>query len=247
MFSGFVHLSPQAFVIVLVTSYVFTIFAAELYLHRSRSHRAISFHPVLCNFFRAWLFLTNFGVTVKQWVAVHRKHHAKADTHDDPHSPVVHGVWKVLTRGTLLYRKAARDNTLIHTYGVGIHEDWMDVNLYAPHRYRGAFVFLLVEIFAFGVQDGTLIWLFQVTLMPLWAAGFINGIFHCIGYRNTSTKDASRNFVPWGILFCGAELHNNHHANPGSAKASLHWWEFDGGWLVIRVMEFLRLVKINRI
>ena len=247
MFSGLIDLAPQGLAVVILTSYIFTIFAAELYLHRSRCHRAVSFHPALCQFFRAWIFLTNFGVTVKQWVAVHRKHHAKSDTEDDPHSPVVHGIWKVLTRGTLLYRKAARDNALLNTYGVGVQEDWMDVNVYTPHRYRGALVFLAIEILLFGVSHGVLIWAFQVTLMPLWAAGFINGVFHCIGYRNTETKDSSRNFVPWGIVFCGAELHNNHHANPGSAKASLRWWEFDAGWMAIRIMAIFGMVKVNRV
>lgn len=247
MFSGFIQLPHQAFIAIIVTSYIFTIFAAELYLHRSRSHRAVTFHPALCQFFRAWIFLTNFGVTVRQWVAVHRKHHAKSDTVEDPHSPVIHGVWKVLTKGTLLYRVAARDSALIKTYGVGITDDWMDLNVYTPHRYRGALAFLMAEILLFGVFDGLMIWLFQVTLMPLWAAGFINGIFHCIGYRNADTKDASRNFVPWGILFAGAELHNNHHANPGSAKASVRWWEFDAGWMAIRIMSFFRLAKINRV
>lgn len=247
MFSGLIQLTPQAFALVIVMSYVFTIFAAELYLHRSRSHRSITFHPALCQFFRMWIFLTNFGVTAKQWVAVHRKHHAMSDTLDDPHSPVIHGLWKVLTRGTVLYRKAARDSALIKTYGVGINDDWMDLNVYTPYRYRGTLLFLAAEIMLFGIPDGLLIWLFQVTLMPLWAAGFINGVFHCIGYRNTDTKDASRNFIPFGILFCGAELHNNHHANPGSAKVSMRWWEIDAGWMAIRIMSFFGLLKINRV
>lgn len=247
MFSGFIQLSSTAILVILATSYLLTIFAAELYLHRSRSHRAVTFHPALCQLFRMWIFLTNFGVTVKMWVAVHRKHHAKSDTVDDPHSPVTHGLWKVLTRGTLLYRKAARDSELVRTYGVGIKEDWMDTHVYTKYRFRGAALFLAAEMLLFGIPNGLLIWLFQVTLMPIWAAGFINGVFHCVGYRNTETKDDSRNFVPFGILFCGAELHNNHHANPGSAKVSVRWWEFDAGWLAIRTMSLVGLVKINRV
>jgi stearoyl-CoA desaturase (Delta-9 desaturase) len=247
LFSGLIQLSSTAIAIIMVTSYIFTIFAAELYLHRSRAHRAVTFHPALCQFFRLWIFLTNFGVTVKQWVAVHRKHHAKSDTVDDPHSPVVHGMWTVLTRGTLMYRKAARDAGLVKAYGISIKEDWMDTNIYTPHRYRGALMFLCVEILLFGFQHGAMIWLFQVTLMPFWAAGFINGVFHCIGYRNTQTKDGSRNFIPFGILFAGAELHNNHHAKPGSAKVSMRWWEIDAGWIAIRTMSFLRVLTINRV
>jgi stearoyl-CoA desaturase (delta-9 desaturase) len=231
----------------MAVSYVITVFAAELYLHRSRSHRAITFHPLMCQFFRMWIFLTNFGVTAKAWVAVHRKHHAKSDTVEDPHSPVIHGVWTVLTKGTLLYRKAARDAELIKAYGVGIPEDWMDRNLYTKHRFRGALLFLAIELLLFGAPKGIFIWLFQVSVLPVWAAGFINGIFHCVGYRNTQTRDHSRNFFPIGIIFCGAELHNNHHANPASAKLSTRWWEFDAGWLAIRVMSLFGLLKINRV
>ena len=246
MFSGFIQLSSAAIVLIMVTSYVTTTFAAELYLHRSRAHRSITFHPLLCQFFRMWIFLTNFGVTAKMWVAVHRKHHAKSDTVDDPHSPVIHGLWTILTKGTLLYRKAARNAELINTYGVGIKEDWMDMHLYTRYRFRGALFFLVAEMLLFGVSTGAMIWLFQVTLLPVWAAGFINGVFHVVGYRNTNTKDDSRNFFPIAIIFCGAELHNNHHANPASAKNSVHWWEFDAGWLAIRIMALFCLVKINR-
>lgn len=247
MFSGFIQLTPKGVVLGLAVSYVFSVIAAELYLHRSRSHRAITFHPALCQFFRMWIWLTNFGVTAKTWVAVHRKHHAKSDTVDDPHSPVIHGLWKLVTRGTILYRKAVRDAELVRTYGVGIDEDWMDRNLYTPHRFRGALLFLVLEIALFGMPNGLFLWIFQVLSMPILAAGFINGMFHCVGYRNVKTKDHSRNFVPIGIVFCGSELHNNHHASPGSAKQSMRWWEFDGGWMVIRVMSFFGLVKINRV
>jgi stearoyl-CoA desaturase (delta-9 desaturase) len=233
--------------IIMAVSYVLTTVAAELYLHRSRTHRAITFHPLMCQFFRMWIFLTNFGVTAKMWIAVHRKHHAKSDTVEDPHSPVVHGLWKVLTRGTVLYRKAARDAELVKTYGVGITEDWMDTHLYTKHRFRGALCFLAAEMLLFGIQDGALIWLFQVTFLPIWGAGFINGVFHVVGYRNADTKDDSRNFFPLAIIFCGAELHNNHHARPGSAKLSMQWWEFDSGWLLIRIMALFGLLKINRV
>jgi stearoyl-CoA desaturase (delta-9 desaturase) len=247
MFSGLIHLTPKAIVLIMALSYVTTVFASELYLHRSRSHRAITFHPLMCQFFRMWIFLTNFGVTAKTWIAVHRKHHAKSDTAEDPHSPVVHGVWTVLFKGTLLYRRAARNAELVKMYGVGIDEDWMDRNVYTPHRFRGAVAFLLAEVLLFGMPHGLYIWLFQISIMPVWAAGFINGIFHCVGYRTNKTKDQSRNFLPIGIIFCGAELHNNHHANPASAKLSMRWWEFDSGWLAIRVMSVLGLLRINRV
>lgn len=247
MFSGFIQLTPKAVIAIMVTSYIATTFAQELYLHRSRSHRSITFHPAMSQLFRMWIWLTHFGVTAKTWVAVHRKHHAKSDTIDDPHSPVIHGIWTVLTKGVLLYRKAARDTELVQTYGVGVKEDWMDAHLYTKHRWRGPLFFLAVELALFGFAHGAMIWLFQLSISPIWAAGFINGMFHHVGYRNTKTKDQSRNFVPIGIIFCGAELHNNHHANPASAKLSMRWWEFDAGWLVIRVMSFFRLLTINRV
>ncbi len=228
-------------------SYATTVGASELYLHRARSHRAITFHPVLCHAFRMWIWLTTYGVTVKTWVAVHRKHHAKCDTVDDPHSPVIHGLWTILTKGTLLYRKAVRDADLVKAYGVGMTEDWMDLNFYTKYRFRGALTFLAIEIAVFGFTTGLLLWLFQISLLPFWASGFINGLFHRVGYRNTDTKDASRNFFPIGIIFGGAELHNNHHANPASAKTSTQWWEFDSGWLVIRTLAAVRLVRINRV
>ena len=247
MLSGLIQLTPKAVVVAMVISYVLSVMAAELYLHRSRSHRSITFHPVMCHFFRLWVFLTTFGVTHKMWVAVHRKHHAKSDTVDDPHSPVIHGLWTVLTKGVVLYRRAARNTELVNTWGVGIKEDWMDTHLYTRHRFRGPWAFLLLEMAVFGVPNGIYIWLFQLSVTPLWGAGFINGVFHCIGYRNVETKDNSRNFFPIGIIFGGSELHNNHHAFPASAKLSVRWWEFDSGWLCIRVMAFFGLLKINRV
>lgn len=247
MFSGLIELSSKGVMVAMAASWTMTVLASELYLHRSRAHRAITFHPALCQLFRMWIFLTTFGVTARAWVAVHRKHHAKCDTVEDPHSPVIHGIWTILTKGTLLYRKAVKDVELVKFYSTGITDDWMDTHLYTKHRFRGALVFLAVELALFGVANGLVIWLFQLSLLPLWASGFINGLFHYIGYRNIDTKDASRNFIPLGIIFGGAELHNNHHANPASAKTSLRWWEFDAGWLVIRSMSVVGLVKINRV
>jgi stearoyl-CoA desaturase (delta-9 desaturase) len=246
-FSGLIHLAPNTKFLIMTLSYVCSLVASELYLHRSRTHRAVIFHPALCRFFRMWLWLTNFGITTKTWIAVHRKHHSTSDTADDPHSPVVHGIWTVLMKGTILYRKAAQDVELVKAYGVGVEEDWMDRNVYTKHRFRGAPLFLIVETLLFGFPTAIVIWLLQVTVLPLWCAGFIAGIAHHIGYRNNQTKDASRNFCPIGVVFFGAELHNNHHARPGSAKLSMRWWEFDSGWLVIRILSFCRLLKINRV
>lgn len=247
MFQGLIALDPLEVVLAMAVSYMLTVFASELYLHRSRSHRALTFHPLICHACRLWIWLTTYGVTAKTWVAVHRKHHAKCDTVDDPHSPVIHGLWTILSRGTLLYRRAARDQQLVNTYGVGIHDDWMDRHLYTRHRFRGALVMLALELLLFGVPDGLWIWLFQVSVLPFWASGFINGVFHVVGYRNYQTREHSRNFFPIGVIFGGAELHNNHHAYPASAKLSMKWWEFDAGFLVLRTLALLRLATIHHV
>jgi stearoyl-CoA desaturase (Delta-9 desaturase) len=245
--AGYVELSTGSVGAIMVASYAATVCASELYLHRARAHRAVTFHPAVCQLMRMWLWLTTYGVTVKTWVAVHRKHHAKCDTAEDPHSPLTHGLWTILTRGTLLYRKAVRDAELVKSYGVGVAEDWMDLHFYTRYRFYGALVLLALEVALFGLAHGALIWLFQVSLLPLWASGFINGLFHTVGYRNHATGDASRNFFPIGLLFGGAELHNNHHACPASAKMSQRWWEFDAGYLVLRTLSLLRLARINRL
>lgn len=247
MFDGIIALDSTGVALAMAGSYMLTVFASELYLHRSRSHRAVTFHPLICQACRLWIWLTTYGVTARTWVAVHRKHHAKCDTPDDPHSPVIHGLWTILTRGTLLYRRAARDAQLVKTWGVGIEEDWMDRHLYTPYRFRGALVFLAIELLVFGFPDGLIIWLFQLSILPFWASGFINGVFHVVGYRNFATREASRNFFPVGIVFGGAELHNNHHAYPASAKLSMKWWEFDSGYVVLRMLALLRLAKINHV
>jgi stearoyl-CoA desaturase (delta-9 desaturase) len=247
VFTGIIHLSPTATFVVIICSIQLTVLISTLYLHRDQTHGAITFHPALRNFFRTWLWLTNFGVVTKQWVAVHRKHHAKCDTVDDPHSPVIHGIWKVLTQGTMLYRAAARDKEVVNLYGLGVKEGWMDHNIFNKRKFYGAPLFLLFEMTLFGASTGALVWIFQVTVLPLWASAFINGVAHYVGYRNADTRDSSRNYFPVGVLFGGEELHNNHHARPGSAKFSVKWWEFDNGWLVIRILAFFRLLKINRV
>src|SRR5450830_1277163 len=233
MFSGFIHINFIEGLVIVLVSMQLTSAAVSLYLHRSMTHRAITFHPVLCHFFR-------------QWVAVHRKHHAKCDTVDDPHSPQIHGLWALLTRGTMLYRKAARDEELVKVYGVGIKEEWLDRHLYVVHRYKGAPIFLLIEMMVFGAGAGSLVWLLQILALPFWASGFINGLAHTAGYRNHETRDDSRNLFPLGLIFCGEELHNNHHARPGAAKLSEKWYEFDMGWAICRTLSFVNLCRINK-
>jgi len=232
-----------AIIYTLVVTHI-TIISVTLFLHRGQAHRGIQFHPVLEHFMRAWLFLTT-GMITKQWVAVHRKHHRFDDAEGDPHSPHVYGIWTVFFKGALLYNDASKDNQMVTQYGVGTPDDWIENNLYTPHSRLGILLMLMIDIGLFGLW-GFLIWGIQMIWIPLWAAGVVNGVGHWWGYRNTDTKDFSRNIVPWDFWVGGELLHNNHHADPASPKLSLKWWEFDIGWMYLKIFEFLRLVKLTK-
>ncbi len=224
-----------------------TIAAVTIYLHRCQAHRALDLHPVVSHFFRFWLWLTT-GMKTKEWAAIHRKHHARCETEEDPHSPQVLGIGKVLFRGAELYRQATKDRKSIEQYGWGAPDDWLERRIYSHPvvSQLGIPLMLLIDLVCFGVL-GLTVWAVQMLWIPVWAAGVINGLGHYVGYRNFETADAATNLVPWGILIGGEELHNNHHAYPSSAKLSNKWWEFDLGWLYIRVMAFLRLAKVKRV
>ena len=220
-----------------------TIVCVTLFLHRAQAHRALDFHPVLSHFMRFWLWLTT-GMVTKQWVAVHRKHHRYSDRYKDPHSPHVDGIWRVLFTGAVLYSKAVKDQDMVTFYGRGTPDDWIEKNLYSKHSRLGIILMLIFDVAVFGAW-GFLIWGVQMIWIPFWAAGVINGLGHWIGYRNEQTRDHSHNLVPWGILVGGEELHNNHHTSPGSARLSRRWWEFDIGWMWIKIFESLKLVTIH--
>lgn len=223
----------------------FTFMAVTLYLHRDATHRSIDLHPALRHVFRFWLWMSS-GMLTREWVAVHRKHHARCETVDDPHSPVIHGLRKVLLEGAELYQKAARNPELLEKYGRGTPDDWMERHLYRPHRQLGIVLMVLMDLVLFGVP-GIIIIAVQMLAVPLMAAGVINGLGHYAGYRNFESPDAARNIVPWGLLIGGEELHNNHHAFPAAAKFSARRWEFDMGWLYIRMLQALRLADVRRI
>jgi stearoyl-CoA desaturase (delta-9 desaturase) len=220
-----------------------TIVCVTLYLHRAQAHRALDFHPVISHFMRFWLWLTT-GMVTKQWVAVHRKHHRYSDRYKDPHSPHVDGIWRVLFTGAGLYSKAVKDQDMVTFYGRGTPDDWIEKNLYSKHSRLGIILMLIFDVAVFGAW-GFVIWGVQMIWIPFWAAGVINGLGHWIGYRNEQTHDHSHNLVPWGILVGGEELHNNHHTAPGSARLSRKWWEFDIGWMWIKIFESLKLVTIH--
>ena len=222
-----------------------TAVSITVYLHRHQAHRALDLHPIVAHCFRFWLWLTT-GTVTERWVAVHRKHHAKVDTDDDPHSPTVFGIKRLLLEGAELYWIAARDPDTIARYGHGCPNDWLERNIYKPFSNRGYYLMLTIDVVLFG-PIGITIWAVQMAWQPVFAAGVINGIGHWWGYRSYETPDVSTNIVPWGIVIAGEELHNNHHAFPSSAKLSSKPWELDIGWLYIRVMQLLRLATVKKL
>ncbi len=222
-----------------------TIFTVTLYLHRSQTHRGVDFHPVLAHFFRFWGWLTT-GMVTREWVAVHRKHHAKVETKDDPHSPVIYGINKVFWDGVSLYRDACENKQDMVQYGRGTPDDWVEHKVYGAHPYWGPTLLLFISVALFGVI-GAALWAVQMIWIPFWAAGFVNGVGHWAGYRNFESADTSRNLIPWAFWIGGEELHNNHHAFPSSAKFALRKWEFDIGWAAICGLRAIGLAKVLRV
>ena len=220
-----------------------TIVCVTLYLHRSQAHRGVTFHPVVSHFMRAWLWFTT-GMITKQWVAVHRKHHRFSDEPGDPHTPHVYGIGRVLFKGAFLYHAASKDKAMVDTYGAGTPDDWIERNLYSSHSRLGIGILLVLNLILFG-WVGAIIWGIQMLWIPFWAAGVINGVAHWWGYRNGETRDQSRNISPIGILIGGEELHSNHHLDPASPKLSLRWFEFDIGWMYIRLLQSLKLATVK--
>lgn len=242
---GLLHLSFWGYAAVAFCMVQFTFMAVTLYLHRDATHRSVDLHGALRQVFRCWLWMSS-GIVTKEWVAVHRKHHAHCETDKDPHSPVIFGLRTVLLQGAELYQAAARDPHMLSKYGRGTPTDWMERRVYARHRSLGIVLMVLIDLVLFGAP-GILIVAVQMVANPLMAAGVINGLGHHSGYRNFECQDAARNVVPWAFLIGGEELHNNHHAFPSSAKFSVRRWEFDIGWMYLRVFQALGLARIIRV
>jgi stearoyl-CoA desaturase (delta-9 desaturase) len=245
MFSGLIDLPWWGYVLTALALTHITIASVTIYLHRHQAHLALDLHPIASHFFRFWLWLTT-GTVTKEWTAIHRKHHAKCETAEDPHSPQILGIKKVLLEGAELYRKEALNQETLEKYGRGTPDDWLERNLYSKHSMLGIMLMLAIDVLLFG-PIGITVWAVQMIWIPVTAAGIINGAGHYWGYRNFQPADASTNIVPWGILIGGEELHNNHHAYIGSAKLSNKWYEFDIGWLYIRSLAALGLAKIRRV
>ena len=222
-----------------------TIISVTLFLHRAQAHRSLDLHPIPSHFFRFWLWLTT-GMVTKEWVSIHRKHHAKCETSDDPHSPVAHGLSTVLQRGSELYRAEAKNQETLTKYGHGTPNDWIERNLYTRHSVWGVSLLMIVFLVLFGAW-GASMWAVTMMWIPITAAGIINGLGHAKGYRNFEAPDASTNLMPWGLVIGGEELHNNHHTFPTSAKFSVKRFEFDLGWFYIRVLQALKLAQPRKV
>ncbi len=246
LFSGLLDLSFWGLVAVALAMTHVTIAAVTIFLHRHQAHRALDLHPIASHFFRFWLWLTT-GMVTKEWAAIHRKHHAKCETAEDPHSPQVLGINKVLWGGVFLYVKESYNKDTIERYGHGTPDDYMERNLYSAHAILGLVLMGAINVFLFGLIPGLLILATQIVWIPFWAAGVINGVGHWFGYRNFDAADASTNIVPWGILIGGEELHNNHHSHATSAKLSSKWYEFDIGWMYICILESLGLATVKKV
>ncbi|MEO7558549.1 MAG: fatty acid desaturase [Gammaproteobacteria bacterium] len=245
MLDGLLNLSFWGYVVATLLLTHITIAGVTIYLHRHQAHRALTLHPVVSHFFRFWLWLTT-GMETKAWTAIHRKHHAKCETAEDPHSPQILGIKTVFWQGSELYRKEARNQETKDKYGHGTPDDWLERHVYERHSAKGVVLMFVLDVMLFGLA-GIAIWGMQMLWIPVMAAGVINGIGHWWGYRNYECPDAATNIVPWGILIGGEELHNNHHTFASSAKLSSKAWEFDIGWMYIRLLEMAGLARVKKV
>ena len=244
-YRGLLGLPAWGYVVVSLLMVQVTVLAVTLYLHRDAAHRAVDLHPAIRHFCRFWLWATT-GISTREWVAIHRKHHARCETPDDPHSPQIEGLKKVLLEGAELYRTEARNQETLNKYGRGTPDDWLERRVYgAAHNYLGIVLMVVVFLLLFGVP-GIIMIAVQLVSQPLLAAGIVNGVGHYAGYRNFECADESRNVTPWGLFLGGEELHNNHHAFPSSARFSIRRWELDIGWIVLRGLSVLGLARVRR-
>ncbi|MDH3646624.1 MAG: fatty acid desaturase [Gammaproteobacteria bacterium] len=243
--SGLLQLGPLALTLITVLLCQATVACVTLYLHRDQAHRGLELHPAVRHLCRFWMWLTT-GIKTNEWVAIHRKHHARCETEEDPHSPQIHGLRKVLFEGAELYREEAKNEETLEHFSHGTPDDWIERNIYQRHAYLGIGIMFTVNIVLFG-PIGITIGAIQMATIPFLAAGIINGVGHHTGYRNFECDDAATNIVPWGVMLGGEELHNNHHAFPTSSKFSVRQWEFDIGWLYIIVLRFFGLAKVRKV
>ncbi len=242
---GLLHFSWWQIVLFTLVATHITIVAVTIYLHRCQAHRALDLHPAVSHFFRLWLWMST-GMLTGQWAAIHRKHHAKCETEEDPHSPQTRGIWKVLLEGAELYRAEAKNEETMRKFSHGTPNDWIERNVYSKYTILGVSLMMVIDVALFGIV-GLSVWAVQMIWIPFWAAGVVNGLAHYWGYRNFNSADASTNLIPWGIVIGGEEMHNNHHTFATSAKFSNKWYEFDIGWMYIRILSAFKLAKVKKV
>ncbi len=245
MATGLIDLPWWGYIAVALVLTHVTIASVTIFLHRAQAHRGLDLHAIPSHFFRFWLWLATGQVT-KEWVSIHRKHHAKCETEEDPHSPMIYGIKKVLTQGAELYRIESRKQETMDKYGHGTPDDWMERNVYSKYSWQGVGLMLVIDLALFG-PIGATIWAVQMAWIPFHAAGVINGIGHYWGYRHYAVNDTSTNITPIAFWIGGEELHNNHHAFPTSARFSMRWYEFDIGWLYINILQFIGLATVKKV
>ncbi len=246
LFDGMVSLPWWGYVVVALALTHMTIAAVTIYLHRHQAHRALDLHPAVAHFFRWWLWMTT-GMVTREWVAIHRKHHAFVETADDPHSPQIYGIWRLVFGGVFLYVRESHNKETIERYSHGTPDDWVERHVYSRWAVMGLVLMGLFNVCVFGIVPGLLILAIQIAWIPFWAAGIINGVGHFWGYRTFASADTSTNIVPWGILIGGEELHNNHHAYATSARLSNRWYEFDIGWCYILALQAFGLARVKKV
>ncbi len=243
--NGLLHASGWQIVIYTLVMTHITIVGVTLYLHRCQAHRALELHAIPSHFFRLWLWMTT-GMVTKEWAAIHRKHHAKCETEEDPHSPQTRGINKVMWQGAELYRAESKNSETMEKFGHGTPDDWLEHNIYSKYGWQGVGIMLIIDVLLFGAI-GLTVWAVQMAWIPFWAAGVVNGLGHFWGYRNYDCNDAATNLFPIGIIIGGEEMHNNHHTFGTSAKFSAKWYEFDIGWMYIRILETFGLAKVKKV
>ncbi|WP_413459316.1 fatty acid desaturase [Herbaspirillum huttiense] len=243
--NGLLHASGWQIVIYTLVMTHITIVGVTLYLHRCQAHRALELHAIPSHFFRLWLWMTT-GMVTKEWAAIHRKHHAKCETEEDPHSPQTRGINKVMWQGAELYRVESKNAETMEKFGHGTPDDWIEHNIYSKYGWQGVGIMLIIDVLLFGAI-GLTVWAVQMAWIPFWAAGVVNGLGHFWGYRNYDCNDAATNLFPIGIIIGGEEMHNNHHTFGTSAKFSAKWYEFDIGWMYIRILETFGLAKVKKV
>ncbi|WDZ97129.1 fatty acid desaturase [Herbaspirillum sp. WKF16] len=243
--NGLLHASGWQIVIYTLVMTHITIVGVTLYLHRCQAHRALELHAIPSHFFRLWLWMTT-GMVTKEWAAIHRKHHAKCETEEDPHSPQTRGINKVMWQGAELYRQESKNAETMEKFGHGTPDDWLEHNIYSKYGWQGVGIMLIINVLLFGAI-GLAVWAVQMAWIPFWAAGVVNGLGHFWGYRNYDCNDAATNLFPIGIIIGGEEMHNNHHTFGTSAKFSAKWYEFDIGWMYIRILETVGLAKVKKV